>query len=105
MAVENVGSQLESPHPVLPVDELVGIAVAGVRDAGGRWWLGPEEREMAEEEEGEEGETDESDDESDEGEGGDEVGELAAAPAGAAAGAVVTATVPPPLPAARQETV
>lgn len=103
VAVENVGSQLESPHPVLPVDELVGMAVAGVQDAGGRWWLEPEEREMAEEEgeEGEEEETDESDDdESDEGGGGEEVGELAAL----AAGAAVTATVPP-LPATRQETV
>ena len=33
VAVENVGSQLESPHPLLPVDELVGIAIGGVRDA------------------------------------------------------------------------
>ena len=102
VAVENVGSQLESPHPLLPVDELVGfgfyrdfwekekkekkakkkkktetknsvfsrlfffsktfqktktkqvgIAVGGVRDAGGSWWLDPEEREKEEESESE----------------------------------------------------
>ena len=51
VAVENVGSQLESPHPLLPVDELVEIAVGGVKDAGGSWWLEPEEREKEEEEE------------------------------------------------------
>ena len=98
VAVENVGSQLESPHPLLPVDELVGIAVGGVRDAGGSWWLEPEEREMAEEEEEEEGEGSDGSDE-----GGEEVGELFDG-GGAAAGAV-TATLPPlPSPLAAMTT-
>ena len=28
----------------MPVDELVSIAVNGVRDAGGKWYLDPHER-------------------------------------------------------------
>ena len=105
VAVENVGSQLESPHPLLPVDELVGIAVGGVRDAGGRWWVDPEEREMleGEEEEDEEGEGESGSD--DEGEGrGEGVGEVAAAAVAAAAAALTLPPLPAPVAAMNSTT-